>query len=136
VLAADPCLNIGPELLRLGTDFLGFGVAYDVRYVVIEPVSLPPASFEIKGERRDSTAHRQLHCFETGLVGADSNDAITGAGDRHFGDLQCRVVGGGETSIGGKGWQRGIIEVAIDNRSQRVKLLFARDVSAYAVRRL
>lgn len=100
MLAGDPCLNIGPELLRLGADFLGFGVAHDMRCVVIDPVSLPPASFEIKGERSDSTADRQLYGLESGLVSANSNDAVTGAGDRHFGYLQCSIVGGRETSIG------------------------------------
>jgi hypothetical protein len=129
----DPLLDELPKRLSLLQELANLGVCGHVRHVIIEHVMLSAAGLEIAHERRDSLPHRQLHGFKGGDVMALPHDTVAGTGDRHLGQLQDGIVGGGKSAVRRQARHLGIAQITCDDGPQAVELVAAWRVSLYPV---
>ena len=61
------------------------------------------------------------------------NDPIARTGDRHFGQLEDGIIGGGKLAVGGEAHNTRVLQVPCDNGPEAVKFPVACGVCLHAV---
>ena len=114
----NPGLNAHRELRDRAHNLFGLPSRDNLRQIVVHLIAQPATSLEIGGIFGRAFAHGDFQSLERSLMVPLADHAITGTRNDHFGQLQCRVVRDGETSIVGKPRDVGVLKITGDDGSQ------------------
>lgn len=116
-MLSNPAFDKLAEFASLVYQIICFRFRGYVCAVIIDLVSLSPASVEIRDKRRNVGAHGDFHGLEGRKVVTWTGCAIPCAGDRYFGQLEDRVVGRRKPAVRRKPRQRRVLQVPLNEIS-------------------
>ena len=134
IMFPNPLLNKVTKLLRPLQQILGFRLGSGIRAVVIDLVSLPSASIEIRHQSRCRRSHRKFERFESRQVVSGTDDTVAGAGNHYLGQLKGGVVRCRKAAVGRQRLHAGIPQVTFNDVPQILEFLSAGLMRSYALR--
>jgi len=97
----NPSFDEIQKLLHFGYDFLGLSFRSHIGIVIINDISLAPASVKIISIRLGWLTNGDSHALKRSLVVCGTSaHAIASTKDCHLRSLQGRIVGSGKTPVG------------------------------------
>jgi hypothetical protein len=72
-------------------------------------------------------------CDEGGAVMSGPNHTVSRTSNRHFGQLEHGIIGGGKLAVGREAEDTCIFEISFDNRTEALKLSMACDMCLHPV---
>ncbi len=134
VMRPNPLLDKITKLVGLSQQILSLRFGSGVRAVVIDLVSLATASIKIRHQRRYGLSHSDFQRLKSRQVVPRACDAVAGARDHYFRQLECGIVRGRKSPVGRQRLDAGILQVTINDVPQIVEFLLAGPVRPYPLR--
>ena len=133
MVLCNPLLNECAKLLGFLHQLLRLGFRHHLGVVVIENVPLAPARIKVACEVCNACAEGKLHGFKGRLVVSGPNHTVSRTGNRHFGQLEDGIIGGGKLAVSGEARNARILEVSPDNGPEALKFSVACGVCLHPV---
>ena len=96
----NPLLHKITKLFGLSKQILSLRFGGGIRAVIIDLVSLAPARIKISHQGRYGLSHGDFQSFESRQVVSRAYDAVTGASDRYFRQLEGGIVRDRKSAVG------------------------------------
>src|SRR5712691_4518731 len=133
VMVCYPLLHQRAKGLGVLHEFLRLALRDDVGVIIVEEVALAPTRLKVAGEVGNRGPHGQLDGFKGGLVMAGAHHPVSRTRNRHLGQLQDRVVGGGKLPVGREARKPRVGEVPGDHRTEALQFSATCEVGLHAM---
>lgn len=97
IILGNPLLDDLKEFFGLRHNLLRLSLGGDKCIIVVDDVPFPPSYVEIIAVWVCGFTNREFYRFKRNPIVSSADDAIARTGNRHFGSLECGIVGSGET---------------------------------------